>query len=90
MPATTDDPFLPFSLPSICRKKVTASFDGGLISSDGGVLLLAGADKRLGLIDMLAAIIPDHREQALITHTMSDILRGRVFAISAFRHVHVP
>ncbi|MGD0110016.1 MAG: IS1380 family transposase [Rhodopila sp.] len=82
MPAATDDPFLPFSLPSIGQKKVTAAFDGGLISSDGGVLLLAGADKRLGLIDMLAAIIPDHRDQALITHTMSDILRGRVFAIA--------
>ena len=81
-PATADDPLLPFSLPSICQKKVTAAFDGGLISSDGGVLLLAGADKRLGLVDMLAAIIPDHRDQALITHTMSDILRGRVLAIA--------
>jgi hypothetical protein len=81
-PVIADDPFLPFSLPSICRKKVTAAFDGGRISSDGGVLLLAGADKRLGLIDMLAAIIPDHRDQALIAHTMSDILRGRVLAIA--------
>ncbi len=82
MPTDDDDTLLPFSLPSICQKKVTAAFDGGLISSDGGVLLLAGADKRLGLIDMLAAIIPDHRDQAAITHTMSDILRGRVFAIA--------
>ena len=47
MPATDDDTLLPFSLPSICRKKVTAAFNGGLIGSDGGVLLLAGADKRL-------------------------------------------
>ena len=82
MPATADDTPLPFSLPSICRKKVTAAFDGGLISSDGGVLLLAGADKRLGLIDTLAALIPDHRDRALITHTMADILRARVFAIA--------
>jgi hypothetical protein len=82
MPTTTDDTLLPFSLPSICKKKVTAAFDGGQISSDGGVLLLAGADRRLGLIDTLAAIIPDHRDPALITHTMSDILRARVFAIA--------
>jgi hypothetical protein len=82
MPTAADDKLLPFSLPSICQKKVTAAFDGGRISSDGGVLLLAGADKRLGLIDMLAAIIPDHRDQTLITHTRSDILRGRVFAIA--------
>jgi hypothetical protein len=82
MPATDDDTLLPFSLPSIGQKKITAGFDGGLISSDGGVLLLAGADKRLGLIDTLAAIIPDHRDPDLITHSMADILRARVFAIA--------
>ena len=31
MPATDDDTLLPFSLPSICQKKITAAFDGGLI-----------------------------------------------------------
>jgi hypothetical protein len=44
--------------------------------------LLSGADKRLGLIDTLAAIIPDHREPAQIIHTTADILRARVFAIA--------
>ena len=82
MPATDNDRLLPFSLPSICKKRVTAAFDGGLISSDGGVLLLAGADRQLGLIDRLAAIIPDHRNPDLITHSMADILRARVFAIA--------
>src|SRR3954471_19721676 len=82
MPTDANDTLLPFSLPSIGKKKVTAAFDAGQISSDGGVLLLAGADKRLGLIDMLAALIPDHRDPALITHTLSDILRARVFAIA--------
>jgi hypothetical protein len=46
------------------------------------VLLLAGADKRPGLIDTLAALIPDHRDPALITHAMADILRARVLAIA--------
>jgi len=46
MPANDDDTLLPFSLPSVRRKKVTAAFDGGLISSDGGILL-DGADRRL-------------------------------------------
>jgi hypothetical protein len=82
MPADDDDTLLPFSLPSICQKKVTAAFDGGLISSDGGVLLLAGADKRLGLVDTMAAIIPDHRDPTQITHAMSDILRARILAIA--------
>ena len=82
MPTAADDTLFPFSLPSICRKKVAAAFDGGRISSDGGVLLLAGADRRLGLIDTLAAIMPDHRDPARITHSMSDILRARAFAIA--------
>src|SRR3979411_1113806 len=82
MPATDDDTLLPFSLPSICQKKVTAAFDGGQISSDGGVLLLAGADRRLGLIDTLAAIIPDHLAPSLLSPPMSAILRARVCAIA--------
>jgi len=82
MPTNADDTFFPFALPSIGKKKIAAAFDAGQISSDGGVLLLAGADKRLGLIDTLAALIPDPRDPALITHTMADILRARVFAIA--------
>jgi hypothetical protein len=42
------------TLPSIGQKKITAAFDGGRIGSDGGILLLAGADRCLGLIDTLA------------------------------------
>ena len=82
MPTNVDDTLLPFSLPSICQRKVTAAFDGGRISSDGGVLLLAGADQQIGLIDTLAAIIPDYRDPNHITHTLSDILRARIFAIA--------
>jgi Transposase DDE domain group 1 len=76
MPTDDVDTLLPFSLPSIRQKKVTTAFDGGRISSDGGVVLLAGADKRLGLIDTLTAIIPNHRDPTQIRHTMSDILRA--------------
>jgi len=83
MPAKIPDTLLSFNLPSIGKKKVTAAFDGGQISSDGGGLLLAGVDKRLGLIDRLAAIIPDHRAPALIAHAMADIVRARVFAITS-------
>ena len=82
MPADAEDALLPFDLPSIGKKKITAAFDGGQISSDGGALLLAGADRQLGLIDRLAALIPDHRDPALVTHSMADILRARVLAIA--------
>jgi hypothetical protein len=31
-----EDTLLPFALPSVQRKKVTAAFDGGRMTSDGG------------------------------------------------------
>jgi hypothetical protein len=42
----TDDNQLSFNLPSVSRKIVTAAFDGGRLSSDSGVMLLALADRR--------------------------------------------
>ncbi|WP_224741340.1 IS1380 family transposase [Bradyrhizobium sp. 2S1] len=50
----TDDTILPFSFPAIHAKKVTAAFDGGRLTSNGGVMLLAMAERRLGLADNLA------------------------------------
>jgi hypothetical protein len=40
---------------------VSAGFDGGAISSDGGLLLLREADRRLGLTRMLASCVQDWR-----------------------------
>ena len=78
----TDDSLLPFCFPAIGRKKVTAAFDGGRLSSDGGVMLLAQAERRLGLAERLAAVIPDGRDQSRVTHLLADILRARIFAIA--------
>ena len=54
---------LPFDLPAVGRKKVSAAFDGGRITSDGGVMLLAQAERRLGIADQLARVIPDERRR---------------------------
>ena len=63
------DSFLPFDLPAVSRKMVSVSFDGGAISSDGGLLLLREADRRLGLTRMLAACVQDLLDS--IRHTSS-------------------
>ena len=47
-PAMDDDTLLPFSLPAVERKKVTAAFDGGRLTSDGGVMLLSLPSDALG------------------------------------------
>src|SRR5437762_6335957 len=78
----SNDDLLPFSFPAVQRKKITAAFDGGRITSDGGVMLLAQAERRLGLAERLAAVIPDGRDQSRVTHLLPDILRARIFAIA--------
>jgi hypothetical protein len=77
----TDDTFPAFSFPAVQGKKVTAAFDGGRISSDGGVMLLALAERRLGVAERLARCFPDRRDPARVTHTLADMIRARIFAI---------
>jgi Transposase DDE domain group 1 len=78
----TDDTFLPFAFPAVARKKVSAAFDGGRITSDGGVMLLAAAERRLGLCEKLAAWIGDPRDPDRVVHLLPDILRARILAIA--------
>jgi len=71
-----------FSFPAVGRKKVRAAFDGGRLTSDAGVMLLAQAERRLGLADRLAVLIADRREPLRTSHTLSSILRARILAIA--------
>ena len=50
----TEDTLLPFDLPAVRRKKVTADCEGGLISSGGGEVLLRAGERRLGLAETQA------------------------------------
>jgi hypothetical protein len=78
----TDDNLLPFSFPTVPSKKVTAAFDGGRITSDGDVMLLAMAEHRLGIADRPARCFPDHRDPTRIVHTRADMIRARIHAIA--------
>ena len=80
-PAVNDDSAAPISFPAVGRKKVTAAFDGGRLTSDGGVLLLAQAERSMGICAQLAGCIADRRDPARITHKLDDILRARILAI---------
>ena len=72
----------PFAFPAVRGRKITADFDGGRLTSDGGVMLLAMAERRLGIAARLGAVVPDHRDPARITHTVADMIRARIFAIA--------
>ena len=77
-----NDSLLPFSFPAIRGKKVTAAFDGGRLSSDGGVMLLCEAERRLGIAARLTALFPDDRDGTRVIHGVSDMIRARIFAIA--------
>ena len=76
------DTIEPFSFPAIGRKKLTAAFDGGRMTSDGGVMLLAAAERGLGIAQQLAPLIADPRNPLFVTHSVADILRARMLAIA--------
>ena len=77
----TDNTILPFAFPAVHTKKVTAAFDGGRLTSNGGVMLLAMAERRLGLADNLARVFPDRRDPTRVVHSLVDMFRARMFAI---------
>jgi hypothetical protein len=77
-----NDTTVPFGFPAVARKKITAAFDGGRITSDGGVMLLASAEQRLGLAERLAGLIADPRNPLFVTHSVADILRARMLLIA--------
>ena len=78
----SDDSFLPFDFPAVEGKKVIAAFDGGRLTSDGGVMLLGIVERQLGIAETLARLISDPRNSLLVTHGVDDILRARILAIA--------
>lgn len=75
-------PFLP-GLPAVGGKPVQVSFDGGALSSDTGVLVLAEIDRRLGVSERLAACIEDPRMPERVRHEVAAMIRFRALAIAA-------
>ena len=78
----TEDTLLRFDLPAVSRKKVTADFAGGSISSDGGLVLLRAAERGLRLAETLAGCIREWRDPARTGHSLPAMLRFRMFVIA--------
>ena len=76
--------FLP-GLSPVGGKTISATFDGGKLSSNGGVLILREIERKLGLAAVLSRHIPDDRDRTRITHSYSDMTRARMFAIASGR-----
>lgn len=69
-------------LPSINRRKIEVQFVKKEVTSDGGVLLLREIDRKIKLTKGLIKVIPDYRNPAMITHSLSSMLKQRIYGIA--------
>ena len=79
-----DNPTLPLpGLSPVSGKRLDVRFDGGMLSSDGGILLLREVEQRLRVADRLTACIKDPRSPDHITRSLADIIGFRLMMIAA-------
>ncbi len=73
--------FIPTQLrfAAIAGFSVRADFEGGAVSSNFGALVLHGVDRQTGLIARLASAIEDRRHPSYINHSLTELLRQRIF-----------
>lgn len=62
-------------------RTIRADFEGGIMSSDFGPLLLRGIDSQIGLTKRLATAFDDKRHPSYIDHPLSDLLAQRIYQV---------
>ena len=77
-----DSPILA-DLSPVQGRRVQAAFDGGMISSNGGLLLLREVERGMGIAHRLAACIADRRQASKVSHRYDDMIRFRSLLIAA-------
>lgn len=71
-----------FDFPTCKSKKVQADFNGGDVTSDGGILLFRQADRKLGLTRCLSKLLADGRRQSSCDHDQVRLLRQRIYGLA--------
>jgi len=64
------------------QRKVEANFEGGRITSHGGVVLLREVERRTGLIRRLADCFVDQRDAGRIEHDVFSMVAQRVYGLA--------
>src|SRR4051794_16990765 len=75
-------PILP-GMPAVAGVPTCVTFEGGRLTSDAGVLLLAQVERRLGIAERLTRCLTDPRSPERVRHTLLDMIRFRVLLIAA-------
>ena len=71
------------SLGFLGGREIVGRFDGGRLSSDGGLVLLAQLDRQWGLTERLATCLRDRRQPGKVRQPLRDLFRQRVYQIAA-------
>ncbi len=71
-----------FAFEPVEGRRVEAAFDGGTVSSDAGALLLAKADRAIGLLGRFAACFDDGRSAVDVEHEVVTLVSQRVIGIA--------
>ena len=71
-----------FEFGSSGGRTVTARFDGGTISSDGGAVLLQQTDRRLKLLERFSQCFLDGRNQNQVEHSVREMVAQRVYGLA--------
>ena len=65
----------------IGRCRIEANFEGGALSSDGGLMLLREVDRRISLSKAVAGALHDPCNQDMIEHEMRDLVAQRLYLV---------
>lgn len=65
------------------KKKITTNFNGGSISTDGGLLLIKEFDNRIGYLKSVSQCIVDTRNPIFVTHEINQLVNQRIYQIIA-------
>ena len=69
------------NLGRIKGRQVIANFEGGRITSDAGIVLMAELDKKLGITARFAKGFQDYRNPSYVDYPVRQLLAQRVYAI---------
>jgi len=64
-------------------KTLTATFDAGRLSSDGGVIVLREISERLGLAETITGPLRDDRDPCRVRHSYAEMAMARMVMIAA-------
>jgi hypothetical protein len=71
-----------FEFAPVAGRAVVAGFDGGVITSNAGALLLGAADRAIGLVQRFASCFRDARAPERVEHEVATLVGQRIFGIA--------